>query len=463
MKMIKNILMVVCLFSLCACESWLDVDPMSQIKADELFRNEEGFHKALVGIYINMTKSSLYGGDMTLSTLDVMAQNYNTPLVEQGHMYERIAKYEYDNVKVKDRLERIWKELYNEIANCNGILERIDFQKDLFSDHYYELVRSEALALRAMFHLDLLRLYTPAVSEGLDREAIPYKREFDSAPARFSTTREVLAHILHDLSVARDTLRHHDPVLVPELYEDELPSYFQKRTSRMNYYAVTALMARVYLYMGNDALAYKYAKEVYLSEKFSLVTAKEAANAEEERESLTFRKEHILGLHVNGLQGNVTSNLFFANPLSSCLAVDEDEMKKLYGKNTTDIRYRYWFAVGSGGYMSLEKYRYGEYIPLLKYGEILLILAETSVSIDEAAGYLNELKTLRQIPAEQVDDFNLMDKLEEEYRKEFIGEGQLFYFYKRISKSQLPGLITIKKETYTLPIPTDELEFKPTK
>lgn len=463
MKMMKKIILIASFFSLCACEKWLDVDPMSQVKADELFQNEEGYHKALVGIYINMTKSSLYGGDLTLSTLDVLAQNYNTPLVEQGHSYERIAKYEYDHVKVKDRLDRIWKDLYNEIANCNGILERIDFQKELFSPHYCELVKSEALALRAMFHFDVLRLYTPALSEGVEREAIPYVREFGSKPVSFSTTREVLAYILHDLSVARDTLAHHDPIIVPEQYTGELSSYFQKRNSRMNYYAVTALMARVYLYMGNDAMAHKYAEEVYRSELFSLVTDKEVAQIEEKEETHTFRKEQIMGLYVNGLQGNVTSSLFFADPLGSCLAVDENEMKKLYGKNSTDIRFRYWYTSGANGYMSLEKYRYGNYIPLLKYAEILLILSETSVLIEDAAQYLNELKTLRQIPAEQINDFNLMDKLEEEYRKEFVGEGQMFYFYKRIGKTQLPGLVMMNQNTYTLPIPMDELEFKQTK
>lgn len=463
MKMIKNILLLISLFSLCACEKWLDVDPMSQVKADELFQNEEGYHKALIGIYINMAKSSLYGGDLTLSTLEVLAQNYNTPLVEQGHAYERIAKYEYGHVKVKDRLDRIWSGLYNEIANCNGILERIDYQKELFSPHYYELVKGEALALRAMFHFDLLRLYVPAVSEGIEREAIPYLRLFGSEPVAFSTTREVLAYLLHDLNVARDLLAGHDPVVATVQESAEQSSYFQKRNSRMNYYAVTALMARVYLYMGNDAMAHKYAEEIYLSGKFSLVSNKEIAEIEDKQDTYTFRKEHIMGLYVNGLQGNVTSNLFFADPLGSCLAVDENEMKKLYGKNSTDIRYRCWYASGASGYMALEKYRYGNYIPLLKYTEILLILSETSVSVEEAAAYLNELKTLRQIPAEQINDFNILDKLEEEYRKEFIGEGQMFYFYKRVGKPQLPGLVVMNKNTYNLPIPMDELEFKQTK
>ena len=74
MKTIKKILTMVCLFSLCACESWLDVDPMSQIKADELFRNEEGFHKALVGIYINMTILLWWNKDTSMKG----SQNMNT-------------------------------------------------------------------------------------------------------------------------------------------------------------------------------------------------------------------------------------------------------------------------------------------------------------------------------------------------------------------------------------------------
>lgn len=460
MKMKVYILLPVLFLALSSCEKWLDVDPMSQVKAEQLFENEEGYHKALVGIYINMTGASLYGGDLTLSTLEVLAQNYSTPLVEQGHAYERIAKYEYDHTKVKSRVDQIWNGLYNEVANCNAILERIDSQKELFTENYNQLVKAEAMALRGMFHFDLLRLFVPAVWTGLEGEAIPYMREFGPDPVPFSTIRQVLAYIVHDLKGAREILAEYDPIVAKEGQAAPSSSRFQKRESRMNYYAVTALLARVYLYMGNDAQAYKYAEEVYKSGRFGLVSEKEASALEEQKEALTFRKEQIMGLHVNGLQAGTTTNLFFGDPINSCLAVSEDEVTKLYGANSTDIRARYWFAESGQSYMALEKYRYGEYIPLIKYSEILLILSETSVSITDAGTYLNELKTLRQIPAESVDDFNYMEKLEAEYRKEFIGEGQMFYFYKRINKSQLPGLIEMKTDTYSLKIPLNELEFK---
>jgi hypothetical protein len=53
-------------------------------------------------------------------------------------------------------------------------------------------------------------------------------------------------------------------------------------------------------------------------------------------------------------------------------------------------------------------------------------------------------------------------ELQKEYRKEFISEGQLFFYYKRNGLTQMPGLsaqIIADDRIYRLPYPDNEIEF----
>jgi hypothetical protein len=47
-----------------------------------------------------------------------------------------------------------------------------------------------------------------------------------------------------------------------------------------------------------------------------------------------------------------------------------------------------------------------------------------------------------------------------EFRKEFIGEGQLFFYYKRLNQSNIPGsdLNLPEKKAYIFPLPKAEYE-----
>ena len=51
----------------------------------------------------------------------------------------------------------------------------------------------------------------------------------------------------------------------------------------------------------------------------------------------------------------------------------------------------------------------------------------------------------------------LLDAIELEYRREFFGEGQLFYYYKRLNSPRIPKSdgteLTVTADKYTWPIP----------
>lgn len=460
MKIYKYLVLSLLFVGLSSCEAWLDVTPSSTIKAPELIKTEEGFHKALIGVYINMSSSALYGGDLTMSVLDVLAQNYTTPMEQAKHQYEKFAKYEYKDKKVEARIDAIWENLYNCITGCNSIFESLDLQKVVFSDHYYEIVKGELLAIRAMLHLDALRLFAQAPKYGINDKAIPYVQYFGEERVPFSTSKEVLQYIIRDLKNACDLLEKNDPIVVTnDIATNPNNNYFENRQSRMNFYAVKAILARAYLWAGDYHNAKECALDVYNSNHFALVTDKALDEIVEKSGSLTFRNEHIMSIYVDQLQVNRTKYIFDKDDPSTVLAINTEIASDLY--SPSDKRYMTWFAELSDVYDKITKYKYGQHIPMIKISEILLILTESSDDINEAATYLNKLRRERGMGEALVTNFNITDLLLSEYQREFIGEGVLFYQYKRYDRTTLPNSIVLKdtKAVYNLPIPKSELEF----
>ena len=70
---IQRLIGLYCLaFLLAGCSNWLDVQPYDQISEDELVKSEEGFQKALNGIYIGLNDEALYGKSLTVEMIEIM-------------------------------------------------------------------------------------------------------------------------------------------------------------------------------------------------------------------------------------------------------------------------------------------------------------------------------------------------------------------------------------------------------
>ena len=80
--------------------------------------------------------------------------------------------------------------------------------------------------------------------------------------------------------------------------------------------------------------------------------------------------------------------------------------------------------------------------------------------------YLNTLRHNRgfeesnDLTEDNVTNDMLQGIIGKEYRKEFIGEGQWFFYCKRMDEALLPNVtVPFSKEFYVLPIPDAELEY----
>ena len=114
------------------------------MEAEDLFSTEAGFKDALAGVYTAMTKSSLYGREMTYGIVDVVAQQWGS--IGTNHRYANALKYEYEATNTKPIIDTLWSGLYNAIANANSVLAYIDKSSVIFTGDNKQIIKGEALA-----------------------------------------------------------------------------------------------------------------------------------------------------------------------------------------------------------------------------------------------------------------------------------------------------------------------------
>ena len=161
------------IFSTTACSDWLYVSPETEKKKDEMFSKESGYRSALIGAYIRLKSTSLYGGEMTHGTVEMLAQHWNN--TSKGSKEYLLSLFDYRNSTVESSFSSIYNNLYKVIADVNAVLEDIDANKDIFKENNYELIKAEALALRAYCHFDILRLFGPMPSNVPADAILPYE------------------------------------------------------------------------------------------------------------------------------------------------------------------------------------------------------------------------------------------------------------------------------------------------
>jgi len=100
-------------------------------------------------------------------------------------------------------------------------------------------------------------------------------------------------------------------------------------------------------------------------------------------------------------------------------------------------------------------------MPVMRISEMHLIVAECSNDEEEAFDHLNRLRAARGV-AKANQALGLMNLVEAEFRREFIGEGQLFWFYKRQNRTQIPSskdfnnMIEMEQSFYLFDLPQGE-------
>lgn len=436
-----------------SCETWFDVQPKTQVKGDDLFATESGYRTALLGVYTLMASNSLYGEELSMELLDVLAQYYS--ISSGSHGYYEAKNFNYDSEIVKAKVATIWLYMYKGIANLNNLLENIEANRSKLGKVHYTLIKGEALGLRAYLHFDLLRMFAPACVVGENEWAIPYCDELTRVPQIQLTTAQVLERILGDIDAGLACLKEVDVYSpersVTELTEDE-SRLMEYRKNRMNYLALNALKARVLLWQGDVNSARLVASELL------------------KLDSLGSPASPIFSLYSDEISENADN--CFGSRASSRLIVGERMKNEIYeteNYNTKDSRtVNFVNKYSNNPDETVVKYRsegmWPNEVPLIRTCELYYILAECALTEEEALGYLNIVRDAFGLKEDYYLRPGLCDVEEEiykEYRKTYVGEGQLFYYMKRKDFDKLPQQTAVEnlRSIWCLRIPDNELEF----
>lgn len=469
-KLFSILLAAFVMMSITSCKKWLDVKPEDKFIEEQIFSTPQGFADALNGLYIKTGSSDMYGGDLTMTTMDVLGQLY---LVSSSNSAQyAMSTYSYADPVAKAKVDKIWSNAYNGIININQFLSSLNTYGSVLNPNTAKMYKGETLALRAFYYFDLMRMFTkPYTTADSLSKVLPYYETPTYKASEYMPSTYIMKRILQDLNEAEELLQQTDPAVSASRVSKSTRDFSRNsRTYKMNFYAVKALKARVNLWKGNKTEALKNAK--YLIDQQSKFPWVELSDLNTVVCNRIFATEMIFGVENPKLADVYNANF---NPgLSDGLILAPNTTGTFI--NTTvfegyanDYRNQFIWKTEGRPYPTFFKYKDGDNssfniyrtVPLLRMAEMYLIAAECEPNTTTATGYLNNLRMHRNISDIPSGTTDLNPYILKEYRKEFYGEGQLFFYYKRTQASSITAggsnvALNMTPSNYTFPIPDSE-------
>ncbi len=477
---LKNLIYTILISgTLSSCSDWLTVYPETQMPSLVQFSSEQGYKDALAGVYTLMKSNTLYGGGLSFSTIEYMASAWD---ITSGTAPYYLALHQFTNTLAKDVTDAIYAKQYNVIANINSILNNIDKDAAVFkTPSMYKLIKGECLALRAYIHFDLMRMYgpQPSASGVNDIKTIPYVKVVSRDVNPPISYADFKAAVFKDLQDAEELLATVDPILNYSLSVLKVPTastwipddnFYVHRIIRLNYYGIKALQARANLWYGNTSEANAAAMAVINatnpdgSKKFVLGSTIDFTN-----KLYNLPNEHIFCMYDYSLYTKYADNFATGN-LKKGSTVTSIKTT-MFGNTGTDIReLNLWELItlaNSSTCHILKKYLVSatvsnlstdyRQIPLLRLSEMYMIAIETGAN----QSLWDEYRASRGIANATLptDPTAVRTAILTEFRKEFYGEGQLFYMYKRLNTAKTSILFYNSSlvVNYVVPLPATEL------
>lgn len=469
-----------------SCDDFLDVNPKDEVVNEEMLSTERGVKDAIYGAYAKMTDTYLYGEYLSISLPEILSQNFLPPV--DGTALGNLARFQYDTSPVKQILQVSWKNAYELIGYTNNIIENLENREALESN--YKIYLGETYAIRALIHFDLLRLFAPHIKNAADKKAIPYVTKYSHDITDFSTVLEVYNHIIIDLGKAQELLTDDKKnVQYPRAIADHIKNDFLKgRELHLNYYAVSALLARVYWMKGDLSKAKTEALKVINSNNFPLADKDEITTLVSGALS---PKETIFGLYSK--KAFVTNKKRFYDPsrvygFGIPMGFFNNSFLKVYSlyvdeNSGKDFRKDGWFKTTpytASCYKVVDLVRITsesntpasrgllEGLSLIRIPEMYYIVAEAELAegnVSEASKYVNSILKSRGLIAldQRVPEITLdIELLYNERHKEYYCEGvRWFDLKKRNMNINGPFEITpASDEVYVLPIPDGEVDYR---
>ena len=483
-KIFQYILLALPVLGSTSCNKWLDVKPSNQISDEELFKDADGVRIALNGIYQNLGDAKLYGRQFTWGLNSAMGQDYITNTISAE--YQKAMALNFTDPAVVPGISKTWATAYTTIANVNKLINLVD-QKDtaFFPLRAVEknLIMGEALAVRALLHFEILRLFAPAPVNDMNGRYMPYQTTYPAPITPPSSTAEVLTNIINDLTQAQSLVAQNDTVTNKAAMSGKLASlllgsasinggtFFSYRMNRMNYVAIHALLARVYMYSGDRVNAKKEAEYLYKefgpSGRLKWWAWTTEANSKGANRYIKLADDIIMAGYDPNLVANIKT---YKNATTTPLTFVAGDTLTWFPSSVRDYRSNIvdngisakWVeTTGTASNVPQQN----TILPVLRFSEIYFIYSECLYeegNTTDALKIFNELRLARG----KVTTFSdatrtgFYNEFMLDYRREFFAEGQTVFAFKRMNRNiQVLTKVTPMDNKFVLPLPDGEKNF----
>jgi len=454
-----------------ACDKQLDIEPEQEISSDVVYSSSDGIINALYGAYAQISGSMLDGdggelfGGTSYFFPELVGDDgkcmWGGTFIEYRNMFNKAL--DPSDFTVEDH----WSRGYQAINIINNVLANLETVVEREQD----LVEGEAKFVRAMVYFDLLRLYALPYEAGAANSQLgvplvttPTLEINDDCYVSRNTVAEGYNLVLQDLETAQTKLTAAEAIA---------PADNGGRASAM---AASALLARVYLQMGNFAKAAEKANAVIESELFMLNSTPRSAfnNDDYTSEDIFMIKQNA---QSNAGQSNEGCATFFASlpgmgrgdlvitpafftifetgDLRATIQENMDGVADISGVNKM-----YYIGNGqNGGSTMCAKWgKYDAYLPVIRLAEMYLIRAEANFQNSTQIGDtpINDIAAIRDRAGLTTEVPATIELIRLERKRELAWEGHRLHDAKRWKENI--GDLPYNDNSLVLPIPQREID-----
>ncbi|MFL1894215.1 RagB/SusD family nutrient uptake outer membrane protein [Aquimarina sp. 2-A2] len=434
MKKISFCFIILFAITFYSCDEVLEVELDDEIRSTQAITDIISLKSAVTGLYDMLQSGTYYGGEF------ILAQALTGGIADATGFRERYAQL--DNARVPTSsayTESNWVDTYALVNASNLILEKIDVLglEDLDS-------KGSALFFRALGHFDALRQFGE-FTDSNSEFGIPISTSFVDSKTASTISRSTVAlsyqQIVSDLKEAITLLNYDsDKFLVSKG-------------------AAEALLARVYLYQGNYALAEQLATSVINNSDYDLNS--DYNDIYDEEGSL----EAIFELQFLETDGNNLTALLSTSPPE--ISANFSDFFQPMDEDGDPRSFKFY---DSGNVVYVDKYGTldsdlkGNAV-ILKLSEMYLVRSEARArrnptNLSPAIEDLNTVRT-RSLPTQPilVTDINnfdaFVDVLLEERSRELAFEGHRWFDIVRLQRATT--ILGIEAFRAVYPIPQREI------
>ncbi len=452
-------------------KDFFDLTPYDALPVDGAIKSDADLNVMLNGMYASLRSVNLYGRTLPVKG-DLAADNIYLKSNNSGRYLEF---RDYNQTVANGDALGVWNSAYAAIKDANTVINA-----GLDPTPVIDQLKGEAYAVRALMHFELVRNFAKPYTVDPNGLGVPIVTSFEqtSRPAR-NTISEVYAQIISDLNEAYTRMTFNQGESIPISASG---SSRVLTSAYMTKYAAKALLAKVYLHMGNWEEAKNAALDVVTNSGFSMVSSTGYVGYWNNPANRTDRIETLFEVSSDAaanLSSNSLSNFYDLAGYGDAWVTNELYDQYRAGDIRLDVIEVSTTALPGETVYLVTKYPNTtnpadkDDTKVLRYADVLLILAEAYARLgteDDARMRLNQVAQSREpgFAGYNSSGTQLINDIIGERRKELAFEGDRYWDLMRLNLpitnhtvSQHPLIILpIEVDNFrrVYPIPQSELD-----